>query len=172
MRVYFFFPRVNRIDTVVLECLKEIKTSRPFLSDRKTGGHLGPSHAHFSPKSPDQNCKISILFTIIKKLIIMSLGTTYSPQSPWEGLQVTNFDLCLHIVMVIGKCKDVFRGIFFSLGDSWVGGYVGGSFHGGICHGGREYQWWGRRIFEHYIKKSKNKYEKFFLLKVRSSIKT
>ena len=46
------------------------------------------------------------------------LGTTYYPknlitmQSPWEGLQVTNFDLCLHIVMVTGKCTDVFRGIF------------------------------------------------------------
>ena len=42
----------------------------------------------------------------------MSLGTTYSPESPWKGLQVTNFDQCLYIVMVIGKCKDVFRGIF------------------------------------------------------------
>ena len=32
----------------------------------------------------------------------MSLRTTYSPQSPWEGLQVTNIDLCLHTVMAIG----------------------------------------------------------------------
>ena len=36
----------------------------------------------------------------------MSLGTTYSPQSPWEGLQVTNFYQCLHIVVVIGKRTD------------------------------------------------------------------
>ena len=43
----------------------------------------------------------------------MSLGTTYSPQSPWEGLPFTNFDQCLHIVMVIGKCTDVFRGILW-----------------------------------------------------------
>ena len=42
----------------------------------------------------------------------MSLGVTYSPQSQWEGLQVTNFDQCLHMVMVIWKCTDVFRGIF------------------------------------------------------------
>ena len=66
---------------------------------------------------------------------------TYSPQSLREGLQVTNFDQCLHIVMVIGKCTDVFRGILFCLG---VGlrreGYVGGSFLGGICHGGRKIQ--------------------------------
>ena len=36
----------------------------------------------------------------------MSLGTTYSPHSPLEGLQVTNFDQCLHTVMVILKCTD------------------------------------------------------------------
>ena len=43
----------------------------------------------------------------------MSLGLTYPPQSLGEGLQVTNFDQCLHTVMVIGKCTDVFRGIIF-----------------------------------------------------------
>ena len=42
----------------------------------------------------------------------MSLRTTYSPTIPVGGLQVTNFDLCLHIVIVIGKCTDVIRGIF------------------------------------------------------------
>ena len=58
-----------------------------------------------------------------------------------EGLQVTNFDQCLHIVMVIGKCTDVFRGIFFCLGVGLMGGgYGGGSFLGGICHGGRKIQ--------------------------------
>ena len=46
----------------------------------------------------------------------MSLGMTYPPQSLGEGLQVTNFDQCLHTVMVIGKCTDVFRGIFLVLG--------------------------------------------------------
>ena len=55
----------------------------------------------------------------------MSLGTTYSPESPWEGLQVTNFDQCLHIVMVSGKCTDVLRE-FFSWGERLRrGGYVG-----------------------------------------------
>ena len=38
---------------------------------------------------------------------------TYSPTIPEEGLQVTNFDQYLHIIMVIGKCTDVFRGILF-----------------------------------------------------------
>ena len=42
----------------------------------------------------------------------MSLGRLTTPQSPWEGLQVTNFDLCLHIVMVTGRCTEIFRGTF------------------------------------------------------------
>ena len=46
----------------------------------------------------------------------MSLGMTYSPTVSGEGLQVTNFDQCLHTVVVIGKCIDVFRGIFFIFG--------------------------------------------------------
>ena len=35
---------------------------------------------------------------------------TYSHTVPGEGLQVTNFDQCLHTVMVIGECTDVFWG--------------------------------------------------------------
>ena len=70
----------------------------------------------------------------------MSLGTTYSLQSPWEGLQVTSFDQCLHTVMVIGKCSDVFRGIFLVWREELREGYVGGSFRGVICHEGREFQ--------------------------------
>ena len=47
----------------------------------------------------------------------MSLGMDLLPHnSLGEGLQVTNFDQCLRIVMVIGKCTDVFRGILFCLG--------------------------------------------------------
>ena len=71
----------------------------------------------------------------------MSLGMTYSPQSLGEGLQVTNFNQSLHIIMVIGKCTDIFRGIFLVLGVVLRGGgYVGGSFLGEICHGGRKIQ--------------------------------
>ena len=62
---------------------------------------------------------------------------TYSPKVLGEGLQVTNFDQCLNTVMVIGKCTDVFHGDYLGLGVR-EGGYVGGSFLGGICHGGRE----------------------------------
>ena len=66
----------------------------------------------------------------------MSLGTNSFPTVPVGGLQVTNFNQCLHIVMVIGKCTDIFRGIL------WLGGGVekrgdmlGETFHGGTCHG-------------------------------------
>ena len=69
----------------------------------------------------------------------MSLGTTYSPAVPWEGLQATNFDLCLHTVMVTGKCTDVFS-FFFVYGEIRGGDYMGGYFHGETCHGGRELQ--------------------------------
>ena len=65
----------------------------------------------------------------------MSLGRLTSPKSPWEGLQVTNFDQCLRLLIVIGKCTDTFKGIFW-LGE---GGYAGGSFHGGIFHGGENF---------------------------------
>ena len=47
----------------------------------------------------------------------MFLGMTYSPTVPGGG--VASYKLkprCLHIIMVIGKCTDVFRGIFLVLG--------------------------------------------------------
>ena len=70
----------------------------------------------------------------------MSLGMTYSPKTPGEGLQVTNFDQCLHIEMVIGKCTDVFREIFLVWGEVRTGSYVIGYFLRGICNEGREIQ--------------------------------
>jgi hypothetical protein len=43
-----------------------------------------------------------------------------------------NFTEFLHIVMVIGKYTDIFRGNFFWLrGGGRVGVYVGGCSHGG-----------------------------------------
>ena len=51
----------------------------------------------------------------------------------------TDFDLCLHIVMVTGKCTDVFRGIF------WFRGRVeGGELRGRILPW-RKFSW-GKRI--------------------------
>ena len=90
------------------------------------------------------------LFVCFFVVVFFSQGSSYRPSGPkmsQEGLQVTNFDQCLHIVMVIGKCTDVFRGILFCLGMGLRrGGYVGGSVLGGICHGGRKIQSKGRRI--------------------------
>ena len=51
------------------------------------------------------------------------------PESPEKGLQAMNFAHCLYIVLVIGKCTDVFRGGFSLVKE--VGGCVGGSLHGG-----------------------------------------
>ena len=64
----------------------------------------------------------------------MFLGRLTSPQFHLEGLQVTNFDRCLHIVMVIGKCTDALRGIFF-----WFGGGVEG--RGILPEGGAGFFW-------------------------------
>ena len=58
----------------------------------------------------------------------MSLETTHSPTVPVGG-QVTSFDQCLHIVMVIGKCTDRFRGIF------WLGGGVAKGGCEGVAKG-------------------------------------
>jgi len=65
---------------------------------------------------------------------------TYLPQSLGERLQVTNFDQSLHTVMVTGKRTDVLRGIFWFGVGLRGGGYVGGSFLGGVCYGEREIQ--------------------------------
>ena len=66
---------------------------------------------------------------------------TYPPQSLGEGLQVTNFDQCLHTVIGYWEVYRRYRGDFFGLGVGFRGGgYMGGSFLGGIFHGGREIQ--------------------------------
>ena len=104
----------------------------------------------------------------------MSLGMTYSPTIPGGGLQVTNFDQSLHIVMVIGKCTDVFRGILFCLGVGLRGGgYVGGSFLGGVGHGGKKFNEKGVGFSSITIRKQwKINMKTFFQMKGRSCIET
>ena len=125
----FFFPRGNRI------------------SDQKNGwAPRPPPTLIFSPKSPDQNSEIAILFTIVEKPNIYVFRDVLLPRSPrgrgcrlgHEKLQ--NFDLCLHIVMVTGKCTDLFRGIFGLVERVGGGGGFRGYFHGDTPHGGREFQ--------------------------------
>ena len=49
------------------------------------------------------------------------MGRLNPQQFPGEGPQVTNFDHCLHIVMVIGTCTHVFGGTFFIKGGQGEG---------------------------------------------------
>ena len=122
----------------------------PFLSDQKNWrAPRPPPTLIFSPKSTDQHFEIAISFRTVENHNNYVFGNDLlPPQSLGEGLQVTNFDQCLHTIMVIGKCTDVFQGNVFGLGGGVRGGgHVGGSFLGGICHGGRKIQWKGRRIF-------------------------
>ena len=103
---------------------------------KKLEGLYAPSHAHFFPESPDQNFEIANLFSKVEKPKKYVFGDDSIPHgSGGGGLEVTNFDHCLHIVIVIGKCTDIFRWNFLALG----GGYVGGSLHGGIYHERREF---------------------------------
>jgi len=80
------------------------------------------------PKSTDQNSEKAIIQHSRKTLWLCIWGRLTHPQPPWEGLQVTNFDQCLHVVMVIGKCKDVFSGIFWLGGRGREEGIYWGSF--------------------------------------------
>ena len=127
---------------------------------KKTGGHLGPPHAHFFPKSPDQNCETAILFSIVKK----NLKT----MSPWEGLQVTNFDQCLHIVMVIGKFTYTFRGFF-----GWGRGLWGELSMEEFVMGEVNFHERGAGFFSIFLKSiEKTNMKKFLQLIERSRIKT
>ena len=112
------------------------------------------------------------LFSIVEKPHnYVFWGRLNPPESPWKGLQVTNFDQCLHIVVVIWKCTDFYRGIF-----DWLGGGVrGGGYVGELSMEEivkrEENLHEGDAEFPSIIKKNIN-VEKFFHLKVRSSIKT
>ena len=92
-----------------------------------------------------------------------------------EGLQVTNFDQCLHTLTVIGKCTDVFRGLFLV----WVWGWGEGAIWEDLClkkyfMGEEKFYEKGLGFSSITIKKNNENInmKKFFQLKVRSSIKT
>ena len=79
---------------------------------------LSGSRMALPPKSSDRNSEIAILFTIVEKPNNYVFGGDLLTRSQWEGLQVTNFDLCLRVAMVTGKCTDVLREIFRFSGES------------------------------------------------------
>ena len=92
-----------------------------------------------------------------------------------EGLQVTNFDQCLHIIMVIGKCTVVFRGFFWF----WGWGCGEGAMWEDLSlekyvMGEQKFNEKGAGFSKITIKKNNEKInmEKFFPLKARSTIET
>ena len=100
---------------------------------------------------------------------------TYPPQFLGEGLQVTNFDQCLHTVIVTGKCTDVIKGIFMV----WVRGSGEGAIWEDLSleehfMGEEKFNEKGAGLSSITIKKNKENInmKKFFQLKVRRSIKT
>ena len=114
---------------------------------KKIGGYLGPLPYSFFQKSADQNSEIAILFKIVKDLITISLGMTYSPTFPVGGAASYKLWPMFPCIMVIGKCTYAFRGIFLVDGKGLRGrglnggnftcknlsGGGGGNFHEGIA---------------------------------------
>ena len=66
----------------------------------------------------DQNFEIAILFHIFENHNDYVFEDDLPPRSLGKGLQVTNFDQCLHTVMVTGNCTDAIRGVILV----WVWG--------------------------------------------------
>ena len=175
--LFVFFPGVivsiqwskNVLSELILT---EIKTSSAiFKWPKNWRASRPPPTLMFFPKSSDQNYEIVILFEAVPNTFVF--GTRYSPTAPWEGPQVTNFDRCLHIVMVIWKRTDAFKEIFwFGGGVEWRG-LCGGNFPWGILHWRRKFPWRGPGFLSIFLKNNeKINMKKFFQLKVRSSIKT
>ena len=94
-----------------------------FLSYQKIVGYLGaPSHIGFFPKSTDQNFEIAILFYIVENHNNYVFGDDLLPHSPWEGLQVTNFDQCFTYSNGYWEVYRRFQGDSFGLGGGLRGG--------------------------------------------------
>ena len=67
----------------------------------------------------------------------MSLGITYYPAvSRGRACKLKTLTCVYTVVMVTGKCTDVFRGVFFGLGGRVEGGLRGG---GGLL--GKIFPW-------------------------------
>ena len=68
-------------------------------------------------------------------------------------MQAVNSGHCLHIVLVIGKYTDIFKEDFMWWSEGLEGEILlGGSFHGGIFNGGREFSMKWDRVSLHYLK--------------------
>ena len=74
-------------------------------------------------------------------MITMSLGMTYSPTVPGGGTASYKLRPVFTYNNGYWEVYRRFQGIFLVLGVGLRGGgYVGGSFLGEICHGGRKIQ--------------------------------
>ena len=70
----------------------------------------------------------------------MFLGTTYSPTVPEGGSASYKLRPVFAYSNGYWEVHRRFQGDFLVGGEGLrVGGYSGGNFHGGICHGGREF---------------------------------
>ena len=69
-------------------------------------------------------------------------------EQTWQNRKYSKFSQLCHQLVVVG------------------GGYMGGSFHGGICHGEENFHEGGAGFFLHFLKEQwKSKYEKVYSTK-------
>ena len=129
--LFFFFPRGDRIDPMVLESYVRAHSNGnenvlvPFFSYRKNGrASRPPPKLIILPNLPDQNSEIAILFSVVEKPYNYVFGDGLLPHSSrGRGYKLQTLTSA-YIVIVIWKCTDVFRGIF---------GLGGGVEKSGIC---------------------------------------
>ena len=125
-------------------------------------GNWGPSHAHFFPKSSDQNFEIAILFSMVENMIKMSFRMTWSPKVP-RG-RAESYELYSMLTYSIGywEVYRLFQRRFFLVGG---GRRASGAIRKDLSMkevfmGEGTLLWRGRRISQHYLKKDQKLYIK------------
>ena len=94
----------------------------------------------FFPKSTDQNFEIAILFSKVENHNNYVFGDDLLPHNPWgKGCKLQLWPVFTYS-NGYWEVYRRFQGDFICLGVGLKrGNYVGGSFLGGICHGGRKF---------------------------------
>ena len=127
----------------------------PFLSDQKNWrASRPPPTVIFFPKSTDQNFEIAILFNIVENHNYYVFGDDLLPTVPGGG--AASYKLCPMFTYSNGYWEVYrrFQGDSFGLGVGLrKGGYVGGSFLGGICYGVEKFNEKGTGFSSIIIKK-------------------
>jgi hypothetical protein len=137
----------------------EIKSSSALFKSPKNWRATRPlSTLIFFPKSPDQNLKIVILFSVVEKSNNYVFEDALIPHSPWgKESRLRTLSIVCILYRLLQSIQKISGGGYFT----WWGGRSGGrghverSFNGGMFHGGREFFMKGVPDFPVLFKKRK-----------------